>query len=232
MNFKTFALATVASLGISTAASAATLSLSGGSSDTLKAAGTAGTNFRLCQPGEGNTTCFNPNGLAAGLVPVGFQISEFFSSPVGLTISGPATIKVTYLGKEANARNTAFTLAGGSIQNLNANVGDSFTSVVNTLGPWPAELDFNFSSALGTAAGSAGFVAAGSATAGIAFSNVFSGGKSVYAFFDDSGATQDRDWDDMVVRIDVLSQVPVPAAGFLLLGGLGGLAALKRRKAA
>ena len=41
----------------------------------------------------------------------------------------------------------------------------------------------------------------------------------------------DSDLDDIVFRVDV-SQVPVPAAGFLLVGGLGAMAALRRRKKA
>ena len=39
--------------------------------------------------------------------------------------------------------------------------------------------------------------------------------------------TQPGDW----IRVVTLSAVPVPAAGFLLIGALGGLAALRRRKA-
>ena len=34
------------------------------------------------------------------------------------------------------------------------------------------------------------------------------------------------------ITVEYVSEVPLPAAGFLLLGGLGGLAALKRRKKA
>lgn len=54
-------------------------------------------------------------------------------------------------------------------------------------------------------------------------------GDVVWVFFDDSGASDDDNHDDMVVRI---SAVPLPA-GVLLLGlGLGGLAAYRRRQAA
>jgi hypothetical protein len=211
MNFKTFALATAAVVGISGAASAATMSVSGG--DTL----TFGTdNYSAITPGC-VSTCYNPHGLAAGLTET---LSVFTSAPSGLNISKDATIRVTFLGKEAGATNTAFSMGGGSVTNLDA-VGSSFTAMVGG----PGILDFTFSSNLGTSAGSGGFVG----TAAIAFSAVFNGGQSVYAYFDDSGAADDRDWDDMVVRIDV---IPVPAAGLLLLGGLGAMAAMKRRRKA
>jgi hypothetical protein len=55
------------------------------------------------------------------------------------------------------------------------------------------------------------------------------GGNGVLLFLDEGG---DKDYDDLVVRLEVTSpsQVPVPAAGFLLVGALGGMAALRRRK--
>lgn len=61
-------------------------------------------------------------------------------------------------------------------------------------------------------------------------------GQSVLVFFDDTGAGDDDNHDDLVVRFDVsggsIAPVPVPAAGFLLLGALSGLVAMRRRKTA
>jgi hypothetical protein len=61
----------------------------------------------------------------------------------------------------------------------------------------------------------------------ISFGAVFNNGKSVYAFFGDGRG--DRDYDDMVVRIDA---VPLPASALLLLGAFGGLGAIRRKKKA
>jgi len=132
---------------------------------------------------------------------------------------------VTFLGKEANNKNVAFSMAGGEI--TTAGGPTSYTTNVGG----PGLLDFNFESisngSVVASAGSAGVTG----TAGIAFGALFNGGRSVYAFFDDSGANNNRDWDDMLVLIEV-SPIPLPASALLLLGGLGGIAAIKRRRKA
>lgn len=52
-----------------------------------------------------------------------------------------------------------------------------------------------------------------------------------YFFFGDN--TGDQDYDDLVVKATFgspLTPVPLPAAGWLLLAGVGGIAAMKRRQ--
>ena len=42
--------------------------------------------------------------------------------------------------------------------------------------------------------------------------------------------TSTQEFPEIYLSVLDINEVPVPAAGFLLLGGLGGLAAMKRRK--
>jgi hypothetical protein len=63
----------------------------------------------------------------------------------------------------------------------------------------------------------------------LAFSRIFNNGRSVIVGYDDSGAGPDRDYDDLVARIDV-APVPLPAAAWLLVAGLGGLGVTARRR--
>ncbi|MEO9822571.1 MAG: hypothetical protein ABJQ34_21380 [Paracoccaceae bacterium] len=57
----------------------------------------------------------------------------------------------------------------------------------------------------------------------------------VFLFFDDGGAENDDNHDDLVIRLSigdsntVPNPVPLPATGLLLLGALGGMRMMKRR---
>lgn len=206
-----------------TSASAAVLSFAPGKGAAVNF-GDGNYNGTPC-PGD-ITKCYNPSGaVAAGLTEdlLVFDDSAANMRGPGLVLDEAAIITVTFLGKEAGAQNYAFSL-GGEVANTDV-IGASYSVAVDA-----GTLDFSFKSLFGggTLASNDGtFIG----TAAMGFSKLYNGGTKVYAFFDDSGAADDRDFDDMVVEITI-SQVPVPAAGFLLIAGLGGLAALKRRKKA
>ncbi|MEO9518185.1 hypothetical protein [Shimia sp.] len=59
--------------------------------------------------------------------------------------------------------------------------------------------------------------------------------QSIFLFFDDGGAENDDNHDDLVVRLTIgngqtePNPVPLPATGLLLLGALGGMRMMKRR---
>jgi len=119
--------------------------------------------------------------------------------------------------------------------------GDSAGSIGFTFSPSP--LNTNLSIALsGTDFGIFGDVAihlSTSTSSGDAFASASTAGAGVYDFFNVAAGSPLYvifDWDNDVVgsfNADLsLSPVPVPAAGFLLLGGLGGMVALRRRRKA
>ncbi len=169
---------------------------------------------------------YNPSPSVAG-ASIGDLVTNFsgLTFTGGLKVDGPATITFTYLGKEASFMNSVMELVLGTGVLSDAVAGASISFVQLTAGI--VNFKFATSGLLGQ-----------SITNGVGSTNVFLDmafkqidADSYFAFFGDGGGNNDNDLDDMVVRIDVAA-VPVPAAGFLLIGALGGLAALRRRKAA
>ena len=205
---KTMAMAMAVVGATAISAAAATLSLtSGGTAVTL------GSNF-------------NPAPTVTGIGP-GTTVTNFMGSfnDLGLTLDTASKLKITFLGKEASFTNAAVEI-GGANQTLSNNVAagtsiffDAAAGLVN----------FKFTTN-GNGGGSITNGVGGSNTAlDLAFKAVGTDGQKFFVLFGDGGGNNDDDYDDWVGTIEV---VPVPAAGFLMLGALGGLAALRRRKTA
>lgn len=148
-----------------------------------------------------------------------------FDGSNGLHLNEAATVKITYLGKEAAAENVAMNLSGGEVSNMDA-TGTTISSL-----DLPSWVDLAFTTygvqnptlVRGTITNNIGQT--GDPALNLAFYQVNS--KTVYAFFGDG--RRDSDFDDMVARISV---VPLPAGGLLLLTALGGFAAVRRKKKA
>lgn len=137
-----------------------------------------------------------------------------------LWLDGPGKVTFTYLGSEAGYNNL-FRIGDLGFDNQSAS-NPSFTlDLEGGLVP------FSFQTT-----NPGGSVANGSSTHYYNAIMLYQlSPTTVYALFNDS-ATGDKDYDDMVVRMDV-APVPLPAAAWLLLGGLGGLGglgAVARRK--
>jgi hypothetical protein len=187
-----------------TAASAATLSIDGGTGVNL--------------PGS-----YSLSGLGGG-PSVGDLVMNFVGLGGGLKLDGPAKITFTFIGKEAGFSNTAVELIGGGV--LLDSIAGATISFTQMAGGF---VDFMFvTNGLGGQSIRNGGVSS-HPDLDMAFSSISNYGQSVYALFGDGGGGNDNDLDDMLVKIDVAA-VPVPAAGLLLMGALGGLAALRRRK--
>lgn len=238
MKLKALMAASVTSLLFTTSAFAATLGIDGGEAFNLDS------DFSLSAE----------TGLSEGDEILTFDYENVAGN--GLTLSGPAPVRITFLGKEAGATNLAF--SGNNVGAANtgsdpggSNVTELFNNQTSTVGdsivvsmvPNNGFLDFLFETSglnnapnnetngdgITSGSGFDGFAVIRNGTGAddkrIAFGVVQTGDRSAIVLFGDGRG--DNDFDDMALRMEV---VPLPAAGWMLLAGLGGMAALRRRQ--
>jgi hypothetical protein len=213
-------------------AAAATLSLVGGASATLPTGcSTSAFNpVNFCSSNAAKTTYLglDPDAvMRPGSTVTKISATAKNANPAyGLVLDGTARVTFTYMLKEAAYTNIlAETTAGWNplFNTASTAIGTESGSV----GMGPGLLAFT----LKTLSQALSFANDGQAQGkvSLAFSRIFNNGRSVIVGYDDSGAGPDRDYDDLVARIDV-APVPLPAAAWLLVAGLGGLGAAARRR--
>lgn len=155
-------------------------------------------------------------------------------------VGAVSNIKATFIGREAGFNNTFHWNGSQIFSNAGSAAGanNTFNNVATGL------LNFAFGINSSTPSVINGANPDGSVLPGRNQSNFFvtfenenaSGGQMAWLFLDDNGSLDDNH-DDMVIKLEIvgggsLNIVPLPAAGFLLLGGLGALGAVARRRKA
>mgnify|MGYP002716376537 CR=1 FL=1 len=159
---------------------------------------------------------------------------------------GPADVTVEFLGREADFNNSFHW--GDSLVFRNSNVANntfnnglgSLTTVFTNVASGLLDFAFGLRSDVATLFNGANPDGSGPSSVPNFFVSFgdeeATGGSIAYLFLDDGAAGPDDNHDDMVIRLSVnggsidIAPIPVPAAGFLLLGGLGALGAMARRR--
>lgn len=154
-------------------------------------------------------------------------------SSVSMLTNGPVTLTFTVVAAESGFVNS-FTATGAGTLGDPGNFGEGAnlltTAGIGTIsGVFNGLLDGLLSFANDQGPQLIAFP--GSGEFGV-FTDGGAGDHSLFFLaFDDNGAGPDDNHDDLLIRVRV-SAVPLPAGGLLLIGGLGALAMVRRRKMA
>lgn len=185
---------------VTTPVSAAVLSITGGVDSTIP-------------------SNFNPTGFPLGNI-IGTPIKVFDSGAIGgLLLSDSTNITYEFLGSEADFINFSANTVG-LFSSETAAVGDKIVSPQEPAGFLP----FDFA----TQGGGGGLAEnGGTITDNLSIAYAALAGGSFLILFDDGGAGPDFDRDDMAVRASV-SQVPLPAAVWLLISAILGMLSVSK----
>ncbi|MEL6337820.1 MAG: VPLPA-CTERM sorting domain-containing protein [Pseudomonadota bacterium] len=198
-------------------------------------------------PDPGPTTLnsnfsFDPTTFAGITLQVGSSVTQFTAdfAPGGLFVDFSddvisATVEYTFLGSEAGYFNSVVGDGVGfdETETIGFSVSEAFADLSDQY------LPFGFSSVqAGTLDNDGGLGEDGLTLSFSEIKQLSSDTAAVIALFGDN--TGDEDRDDFMVGITITeitrpggpAVVPLPAPVFLLLGGLGGLALLRRRRPA
>lgn len=161
---------------------------------------------------------FNPVGFPGGLIAINDPITVYGSGEIGglELVDGDATLVVEYLGSDAGFTNT-FDFGTTSFSSASTGVGTT-----GTVDAVEGILPFTFATSGGGLSATNGLPI--DLGVSIAFAALADG--SFLALFNDGGGG-DSDFDDLAVRISV-SQVPLPAAAWLLISAILGLVSFSR----
>lgn len=166
----------------------------------------------------------------------GVGANTLFSGPLELIASGPLRLTFSLVAAESGFNNA---LLFDGVVHIQENVGNgsvdfatgvlngqTFSTTIAAGGNFAPRLSFDINGD-----GVANFFSSDDEFGVFANTSNLNALTRFYLALDDSGADNDDNHDDIIVRVDV-APIPLPAGGLLLLTALGGMAVLRRRRKA